>query len=102
MEKKKKHFWKKAAVVLFSGLLCGGVASGTLAAYSYVQYHKEEKAEDVSQKPGGKPLSGQQGNGTPQYTGDKDAEARVSSVYDVSVVWDNVIDRKSTRLNSSH
>lgn len=91
MEKKKKHFWKKAAVVLFGGLLCGGVASGAFAAYSYVQYHKEEKAEDVSQKPEGKPLSGQQENGTPQYTADKNAETRVSSVYDVSVVWDNVI-----------
>lgn len=91
MEKKKKHFWKKAAVVLLGGLLCGGVAAGTLTAYSYVQNQKEEKAEDASQKPEGKPLSGQQENGTPQNTADKDAGERVSSVYDVSVVWDNVI-----------
>ncbi|MGN1084065.1 MAG: S1C family serine protease [Lachnospiraceae bacterium] len=92
MEKKKeKKFWKKMLLASVCGLLCGGAAAGTLAAYSYTQHHKEKEAEETAKKQEGELLSDKQGEAAPEYTAGGDTEAKVSSVYDVSAVWDNVI-----------
>lgn len=86
MAKEKTKFGKKIAVVLVCGVLCGGLAAVAPAGYRYI---KEQKAEEEAQKKE-EQMSAQEGmDGT--GTEENGEENRVSSVYDVSVVWDNTI-----------
>ena len=88
IKEKKKGFVKKVVLTIVCGVLCGGVIAAAPAGYSYLKYQKEQKAQEEKKQEGnllsqegGAELSGQQ-------TGLD--EERESSVYDVSVVWDNV------------
>ncbi|MCH5272414.1 MAG: trypsin-like peptidase domain-containing protein [Lachnospiraceae bacterium] len=89
-KKKEKRFWKKIILVSICGLLCGGVGAGTLAAYTYVRQHAGKEAEETGKKQESESISNQENNEAFKQTAEN-AEERVSSVYDVSVVWDNVI-----------
>lgn len=87
---KKRNAGKKIAVTLVCGLLCGAVAAGAPAGYSYYKQQQEKKAQEAEKKQEGGQNSGTEGttlSGTPAVT----EGPRESSVYDVSVVWDNVI-----------
>lgn len=87
---KRNNFGKMFGVTVLCGLLCGLLTAGGLAGYSYFSHRKEQKAveeekgktEAEQQKQQGIPVAGET-TGLP--------ENRESSVYDVSVVWDNVI-----------
>lgn len=89
-KEKKKGFGKKLAIVLICGVLCGGICAAVPMGYSYFKAQKEQKEREEEKKQEAENLTGP-GNETVsgQLTGHE--EQRVSSVYDVSVVWDNVI-----------
>ncbi len=89
---KKKKVWKKVVGTVVCGLLCGGLLAGVPAGYTYFKYQKELKAQEEAAKK--EPEEGSQltQNGGESVNGQLtglDAD-RESSVYDVSVVWDNV------------
>ncbi|MBQ9767453.1 MAG: trypsin-like peptidase domain-containing protein [Lachnospiraceae bacterium] len=88
---KKKGFGKKIILTAVLGLLCGGFAAGGLAAYSYIREQKEEKALEAKKKQEAEVLQNGETTSVLNQTADGKVEDRVSSVYDVSVVWDNVI-----------
>lgn len=86
---KKKSFGKKIVFTAVLGLLCGGLTAGGLAAYSYVQDRKEAQAEEAQKKQEDDLQPNESGSASSQQTAEE--QNRVSSVYDVSAVWDNVI-----------
>lgn len=88
-QKKKKGFGKKLGITIVCGLFCGMLAAGGLAGYSYIRYQKEQKAEETKQKEEEKRLEGE----ALASSGEQNASEnnRVSSVLDVSAVWDNTI-----------
>lgn len=89
-KEKKKSVGKKIGITVACGLLCGAVLAGVPAGYSYLKYHNEQREVEADKKQEEASLSNEEE--TPvfgQATGLEDT--RVSSVYDVSVVWDNVI-----------
>lgn len=86
---KKKSFGKKIVFTAVLGLLCGGLTAGGLAAYSYVQDRKEAQAEEAEKKQEDDMQPNESGSASSQQTAEE--QNRVSSVYDVSAVWDNVI-----------
>lgn len=92
MAKGKKHkAGKKIAITLVCGLLCGGIAAGAPLGYFHYKQYKEQKAseeakkreEQLSEKAEGTELSG--------VLTEQPGNPGEASVYDVSVVWDNVI-----------
>ena len=90
MEKgKKKSFGKKLVITLICGLLCGGICAAVPMGYSYFKVQKEQKQRDEEKKQEAENLSDEGSNDVSGQLTDKE-EHRVSSVYDVSVVWDNV------------
>ena len=86
--RKKKGFGKKVMLTIVCGLLCGGLAAGGLCLYS--DYSNKKEKEATEQK---KEEVAEQNPDTPgaEYTGTAGDSKRPSSVYDVSVIWDNVI-----------
>ena len=91
MAKEKKHrVGKRIIVTLVCGILCGVVLAAVPAGYSYYKVQKEQKAQEAAKKQEAEKLV---------QTGETDifgqqtgmSEDRISSVHDVSVVWDNVI-----------
>lgn len=87
---KKKSFGKKVILTAVLGLLCGGLAAGGPAAYSYIQAQKEEKAAEESKKQEADVLQNEDATSVLNQTSGGKEEKREASVYDVSVVWDNV------------
>ncbi len=89
-KEKKKGFGKKLVITLICGVLCGGICAAAPMGYSYYKTQKEQKAREEAKKQEAENLS-ESGNEavSGQLTGQE--EQRISSVYDVSVVWDNVI-----------
>lgn len=91
MAKEKKHkVGKRIVVTLICGILCGVVLAAVPAGYSYYKAQKEQKAQEAAKKQEAEKLV-QTGEADTfgQQTGM--SEDRISSVHDVSVVWDNVI-----------
>ncbi len=87
MAKEKKHrFAKKFVVTTVCGVLCGGMLAAAPLGYSYYKSQKEQKAQEEAKKQEADRLDGTHTDG--QLTGFE--ELREASVYDVSVVWDNV------------
>ncbi len=87
MEKKKrKGFGKKIVLTVGCGLLCGAIAAGVPAGISYYNYVQEKKAEEENKKLEEDSLKVEENGLAESQT----EEARESSVYDVSVVWDSV------------
>ncbi len=87
MAKEKKHkFGKKIVITLVCGLLCGGALAAVPVGYSY---YKTQKAQETAKKQEAELLSKTEGT---EVSGQQTEleENRISSVYDVSVVWDNV------------
>lgn len=91
MKKKKKGFGKKIALTVVCGILCGGLIAGVPLAYSYINDQKEQKAIEAEKKQEADVLLNNSVTPVPEHTSDREDSERVSSVYDVSVVWDNVI-----------
>lgn len=91
MKKKKKSFGKKIALTVVCGILFGGLAAGVPLAYSYIKDQKEHKEIEAEKKQEADVLLNDSDTPVPEYTSDKEDSERVSSVYDVSVIWDNVI-----------
>lgn len=87
---KKSKKGKKILLTVFCGLLCGGILAGAPIGYSYYKQYKvqhEKEAAKVEE-------AGQTGqvNGNDAYVQQTGTDInREASVYDVSVVWDNVI-----------
>lgn len=88
---KKKSFGKKIILTVVLGLLCGGLAAGGLTAYSYIQGRSEEKALQTGKKQEAETTQDDEEASVLDQTAEKKEDERESSVYDVSVVWDNVI-----------
>lgn len=90
MKEKKSKKGKKIAVTVLCGLLCGGLLGGAPIGYSYYTQHRAQKEKEAAEKQEGNQL-GQtsEGGDFVQQTGMNGN--RDASVYDVSVVWDNVI-----------
>lgn len=86
---KKKSFGKKIIFTAVLGLLCGGLTAGGLTAYSYVHGEKAEQTAETQKKQEESSVSN--GSGGSQVWQTAEGQNRVSSVYDVSAVWDNVI-----------
>lgn len=87
MEKKKrKGFGKKITLTVGCGLLCGVIAAGVPAGISYYNYVQEKKAEEENKTLEEDSLKVEENGLAESQT----EEARESSVYDVSVVWDSV------------
>lgn len=88
-KEKKKKFGKKVAVTIVCGVLCGGMLAAAPAGYRYWKEYRTQKAEQESNKQDSQTTDQAENVGLVQEN-DID-ENRISSVYDVSVVWDNVI-----------
>ena len=88
---KKKGFGKKMILTAALGLLCGGMVAGGPVAYSYIQDKKEEKAAEAEKKQEAEALQNAESAPVLSQTAEGKEDERVASVYDVSVVWDNVI-----------
>lgn len=86
---KKKSFGKKIIFTAVLGLLCGGLTAGGLTAYSYVHGEKAEQTAETQKKQEESSVPNGSGGSSVQQTAE--GQNRVSSVYDVSAVWDNVI-----------
>jgi len=89
-KEKKKRFGKKIAITVTCGLLCGGLMAGVPVGYSYYRQQKEKKAQEEAKKSEDEQLL-QNGDGPDYEQGIGADETGESSVYDVSVVWDNTI-----------
>ncbi len=90
MKNKKSKKGKKIAVTVLCGLLCGGLLGGAPIGYSYYKQYKTQKEKKVTEKQEASQLN--QGNESADYVQQTGGSAnREASVYDVSVVWDNVI-----------
>ena len=88
-QKKKKGFGKKLGITIVCGLFCGMFAAGGLAGYSYIKYQKAQKAEETKQQEEEKRLEGEALASSGEQN--ESESNRVSSVLDVSAVWDNTI-----------
>lgn len=88
MAKRKKKFGKKLAITLICGVLCGGLAAAAPVGYAYYKSQKEQKLQKEKKQEAD--LLAQEGEDSSGQLTELDAD-RISSVYDVSVVWDNVI-----------
>ena len=88
MAKRKKKFGKKLAITLICGVLCGGLAAAAPVGYAYYKSQKEQKLQEEKKQEAD--LLAQEGEDSSGQLTELDAD-RISSVYDVSVVWDNVI-----------
>ena len=89
MAKEKKHkFGKKLVITLLCGVLFGGALAAVPVGYSYYMEQKEQ-AREAAQKQEAEQLAR---TGKEEASGQQTElnENRISSVYDVSVVWDNV------------
>ena len=89
-EKKNRRFGKKLAVAIICGVLCGAVIAGGPMGYSFLKSRIDQKKEE-NRKRTEEPLPSKEETveTTEQIT--EPEGARIASVYDVSVVWDNVI-----------
>lgn len=89
MAKEKKHrFGKKLVITLLCGVLFGGALAAVPVGYSYYKAQKEQALEEEKKQEAEKLAQ----TGNQELAGQQTAlkEDRISSVYDVSVVWDNV------------
>ena len=90
MKDNKSKKGKKIAVTVLCGLLFGGLLGGVPLGYSYYRQYKEQKKAETAGKQEANQLGqSNEGNAYLQQTGGNGS--KVSSVYDVSVVWDSVI-----------
>ena len=90
MAKVKKHkFGKMLVITLVCGVLFGGALAAVPVGYSYYQSQKAQKEQEEAKKQEAEKLAQ---NGDAEVAGQQTelGEDRVSSVYDVSSVWDNV------------
>lgn len=86
---KKNRIGKKLAITLICGVLCGGLAAVAPFGYAYYKSQKEQKIQEEKKQEADRLAQEGEASSSEQMTElDKD---RISSVYDVSVVWDNVI-----------
>lgn len=86
VKNKKFNKGKRIVVTVLCGLLCGGILAGApLGYFYYKQYKTRQKTETAEKQEAG------QENASGDYVQQTGAEDRKASVYDVSVVWDNVI-----------
>ena len=88
--KMKKHkFGKMLVITLVCGVLFGGALAAVPVGYSYYQSQKAQKEQEEAKKQEAEKLAQ---NGDAEVAGQQTelGEDRVSSVYDVSSVWDNV------------
>lgn len=89
-KKKKNGIGKRIAIVVVCGLLGGGMLAGVPAGYSYYKSKTEQKAAESGKTP--EETDSRKEDLSATELGTTGAEdTRISSVYDVSVVWDNVI-----------
>lgn len=91
MVKVKKHkIGKRIALTLVCGILCGTALAAVPVGYSYYKSQKEQKAQEAAKQQDAEKLAHTEGT---EVSGQQTefSENRISSVYDVSVVWDNVI-----------
>ena len=88
MKEKKTKKGKKIAVTVLCGLLCGGLLGGVPVGYSYYKQYREQK-ETVEKQEADRLGQTSENEDYVQQTGVNGS--REASVYDVSVVWDNVI-----------
>lgn len=87
MAKGKKKFGKKLAITLICGVLCGGLAAAAPVGYAYYKAQREQKLQEEKKQEADR-LAQEKEESSGQFA-ELDPN-RVSSVYDVSVVWDNV------------
>lgn len=87
MKKRKKSFWKKVGITVLCGILCGGGAAGAGIAYMRFNEQKQQK-ESEKQSEGNNPVTDSNQTESKHQTNEGDG---ISSVYDVSSIWDNVI-----------
>ena len=89
-EKKNRRFGKKLVVAIICGVLCGAVIAGGPMGYSYLKSRIDQKKEENGKRTE-EPLPSKEETveTTEQIT--EPEGTRIASVYDVSVVWDNVI-----------
>lgn len=90
MKETKSKKGKKIIITILCGLLCGGILAGAPLGYSYYKEYKAQKEKEVAMNQESNPTGETNGNGEFAEQTDMDGE-REASVYDVSVVWDNVI-----------
>lgn len=90
MKDKKSKKGKKVIVTVLCGFLCGGILAGAPLGYTYYKQYKAQQEKEATEKQTADQLGQTDGaNAYVQQTGGD--ENREASVYDVSVVWDNVI-----------
>ena len=89
MKNRRLKKGKKIAVTVLCGFLCGGLLAGAPIGYSYYRQYKAQQEKDASENAEENQQGQTSGNGDfLQQTGLNGN--REASVYDVSVVWDNV------------
>ena len=88
MKDKKTKKGKKIVVTVLCGLLCGGLLGGVPIGYSYYKQYKTQKEADEKQEANQLGQTSESDEYLQQTGINGNREA---SVYDVSVVWDNVI-----------
>lgn len=89
MAKVKKHkFGKKLIITLVCGVLFGGALAAVPVGYSYYKAQKAQAMEEAKKQEAAKLAQ----TGKLEFSGQQTEldEDRIASVYDVSVVWDNV------------
>lgn len=91
MEKKNKvKFGRNVAIAVVCGVLCGGLVAGVPVGLSCYEQYKEQKALEETKKQEADRLAQTEGAAASGLLTGLDVN-REASVYDVSVVWDNVI-----------